>query len=1120
MISKNNIRSETVEHIKKILYGPIDGPEEKVITKRFDRQYMTGILYAKNSSRRKLSEKSSDLNTESSIDFEKNTEEFNGNDGPLELAYSELPSSVGLSFIVSKGAKIKITCSAATYEMRASKEDKNIDEEKSIKPEKKENKFIWHRRPIDPDILEIEIEKNENISVLQDKGLLDIICRKRSNGILLTVSLLNNQDAKESFDAKLNLYQTTLSCELVSGSLEEYDKIDPKLLTISEKIHEIQFMDKPTYAIAHGASCAWDKDKNKVWSEYIPEEHVYRPVYDDLIIDEKNFKDVKVFNISYLSDPKNYPENVPTLLYSLCDFYEQWIMSLNNISSFEGFEEAEKEIISRAKTALNRMRKSIDLIKNDQSVQDSFRLANLAMLDQMALSSNIESLRKNRTKDQSIDIKDQWPIPVESDIEIEKVESHVMESYNWRPFQLAFSLIVIESLQDNIESLQDNNDAESIDYKEIVDLIWFTTGGGKTEAYLLLAVYELLRRRIQWGDKGAGTSVITRYTYRFLTADQFIRSARLICCLERIRRVNEKKLGKEIFSIGLYVGSGLTPNVIGGEYGAHEKLKIIKTKDKPNQSNDFQISECPVCATRLLPDNNKEDEYGFKIDEINMTVLCPSKKCDFHSGLGLPIMVVDEAIYNKPPSFLIGTIDKFANLCANEAAKNIFGIKYNQYPPSLIIQDELHLISGSLGTIASLYEAGMDQLIKELFVINGKKNRSIKYIASTATVRDVETQTKRLMARDVAVFPPRGLRSSDSFFAREDESKDKARLYIGVMPQGISAIQGSYWTSAAILEAVDYIRNTKLDCSKEAIDFLWTLLCYCNSKRELGLINKAAGSEIQERMLVYRQQLPEHYSEPQRKIAESRLEISADAITNVMDARDKLSRDGFYSFVPCTNMVSVGIDINRLGLMMVNGQPKLTSEYIQATSRVGRRPEDIGPGLIITYYSPTKPRDRSHYELFKQYHTSMYRMIEPTSVTPGSEAALERALHASLVMYLRFISIKLQKNTDARNFNKNKYKKFIDSYKKRILSTYPNNKEYDYERKQIDEIFTKRIDEWDKWAKNSRKALNYKFKGKSDTKSALLEISNIREDIGWDTMTSMRNVDGLIGLKLDSNENG
>ena len=170
-----------------------------------------------------------------------------------------------------------------------------------------------------------------------------------------------------------------------------------------------------------------------------------------------------------------------------------------------------------------------------------------------------------------------------------------------------------------------------------------------------------------------------------------------------------------------------------------------------------------------------------------MKIRCPNKICHFYKDEdGLPLMVIDEMIYRKRPTFIIGTIDKFANLCWNEDACGIFGIDKDgnqlNYPPSLIIQDELHLISGALGTIAAVYEAGVDSLITSLFYKSGIK-RTVKYIASTATIKAVDTQAKRLTARKVEVFPPRGTKSSDTFFYREDLNKAYARTYLGVMPQ-------------------------------------------------------------------------------------------------------------------------------------------------------------------------------------------------------------------------------------------------------------------------------------------------------------------------------------------------
>ncbi|MDA9678006.1 helicase C-terminal domain-containing protein, partial [bacterium] len=475
--------------------------------------------------------------------------------------------------------------------------------------------------------------------------------------------------------------------------------------------------------------------------------------------------------------------------------------------------------------------------------------------------------------------------------------------------------------------------------------------------------------------------------------------------------------------------------------------------------------------------------------------------------------------YKNPPDFLLGTVDKFAGVPFTERAGEIFGAArekgVKRSPPSLIIQDELHLISGPLGTLASVYEAAFDTLIKQYQSHIGLPPVGAKYVASSATVRDSEKQIQRLMGRGAQIFPPRGMRSDDSFFAREDRRSDFARLYVGLMPQGVRATTAAHWTSAALLQAVRYVGESKLS-SREEVDFLWSLLCYCNSKRELGLINGAVAQEITERQRVYgsRQNFNDEYYEQFKK-----QEVSSEAVKDVSatrsgllvgvvqrtDSPDVSASRKVVDFVPCTNMISVGVDIDRLGLMLVNGQPKTTAEYIQATSRVGRNPDKQGPGLVVTLYSPAKPRDRSHYEYFKNYHSSLYRLVEPNSVTPGSLRALRRAAHAAVVTVVRHGVTNMSNNDAASTFDSNStdIKKILEQLQTRLLNAYTADD--DYERGVIQHRLREVVNEWEEWAAQGLRC--YAPGGKNEPGLLKNTVQPAASDMGWLTNRSMRGVD-------------
>jgi ATP-dependent helicase YprA (DUF1998 family) len=667
------------------------------------------------------------------------------------------------------------------------------------------------------------------------------------------------------------------------------------------------------------------------------------------------------------------------------------------------------------------------------------------------------------------------------------IEYLTRKEFRWRPFQLGFLLLVLASTADDTD-----------DFRDLVDVIWFSTGGGKTEAYLLVAAFAMIYRRLEWGEAGCGTAVMNRYTYRFLTADQFDRTAGLACALERIRW-GESRLLDQPFTVGLWVGGELTPNRY--RHAEDRFSELVESVEDAEVKNAFQIETCPDCGTRLFPSSRIRDPqgdddlayYGFKAGPTRFVTRCPSEACVFHKSL--PVSMVDDELYARPPSFIIGTIDKFAMLPRVSNAGVFLGFNSGRRPPSLIIQDELHLISGPLGTLAGIYEGAIETVIRAQ-----PEGAPPKIIASTATIRNAAEQCRRLYARKAAVFPSPGLNSNDSFFARVDESIERSRMYVGVMGQGVTNTVAVYWSIAALLQAVN-----EIDMTAEERNAYWTLLAYHNSKRELGRTRNAVSDEISDRIKVYCE-----VEEDQRKLGEP-LEISANAVKSVATARTQLSTphtndSPAVDVVPCTNMISVGIDIDRLGVMFVNGQPKLASEYIQATSRVGRK--DI-PGFVLTCLSPSKPRDRSHYESFRFFHSVMSAYVEPTSVTPGSMPATQRALHAGLIMVVRFAA-GLVANTAANDFDPGEeaISKCIELYRDRLCSGY---KPSDFEFQTICDVLNKRIEQWTGW-RDPDVGLHYKANDKN-SRGLMQPFTGARRAVGWPTLMSMRHVDSEVDLE-------
>ena len=1037
--TNNNFREErlqVVDYLRQQLIGPIDGPEEELIGSPLDR-YLLGILYPQAFGADETQIEEDGLLTEN----------------PISLAYERLPSSLGISFYLEGADSIECSVVGGIYYKAENENEQNSNQ--------------WIRQPLE-DLnrtkpITITRPKKNGIEkkdlLFEGKAAIHTVWRPYGLGYLVTVSLINQLSSQNRRPEPTEcIFQSTLICSSKEGKISAYPNSRDYFSDLEDEELALLYQEKKTYAVGHGCSAAWEQKGEKiiVSSTTMPF-HETAPVIKEFSAEliKKHVFDYQVLSLQYLADEKVKTTTLCKKLLGFVESYTRWIMELSvkSKSVQKPLHEAASRIVENLFTASERMKRAIVCIEKNEMVAKCFRLATKAMLMQMVHSSqNFGGGIRDRNE-----INFAPPPYLGSSV----------DKLRWFPFQLAFQLLTLESIAE-----------PNIPERELVDLIWFPTGGGKTEAYLWVAAFEMFFRRLRHNDHGTGTAVIIRYTLSLLTVQQFQRAGTLICACEQLRTMN-KELGAEPFSLGLWVGGKSSPNTF-----TDAKKIYLDLLENTQPENPFILQKCPWCGTRIIPYKHVIDKlcYGVRAESNKFNFFCPTDSCAFHKEI--PVGVIDEKLFQNPPTMLIGTIDKFARLAWDNRSHVFFGNDL-RIPPGLIIQDELHLISGPLGTIAGIYEAAIDCLLSH-------RGIKPKIIAATATIRRAKDQARKLYAKEIFLFPPPGLSADDSYFARTDKNA-AGRLYIGIMGQGYTPVTSMVRATAAALQAPQELKTL----SEEIKNGYWTLLIYSNSKRELGKIMNLANDDIPARIKVIAKD--ESNMRTPGNVEELSSNIPSKRKMEVLQQMEKNKGSGAIDIIPCTNMFSVGVDVKRLGIMMVNGQPKTTAEYIQATSRVGR---DKIPGLVITMYSPSKPRDRSHYEQFSAYHDALYRWVEPTSVTPFAQPARERALHAALVIVARHAG-GMPNDEDAAKFNPNvePIKNLINMLIKRASEAEPT--EAENTKKHVYKL----VEEWTRKASMKKKPLVYDGSNGKQFEPLLCTFENPVET-AWKTLNSMRQVDG------------
>ena len=947
------------------------------------------------------------------------------------------PSSAGFSAAVDRSSdSLVVTASWGSYE--------KIDNPDS-KAERAYEK-LWQRHPAGGTST-LTLAEGDLGPFAPDPGHPEVVirgrCRATSSCWLITLFLVNEQlPATRNIDERW-LFQIELSAAAPDGAPVFVGRQLALPDQAADNDDEVEHLDllyrhKVEFAVGHGvavhAAVAGD-DPNRatqIRTAVVPRSEVAKveaPRPDGPSLDdtqrhptERECMASVVFDMEQLAGLDG--AGAVAALTPLADAYDHWLdRQADRIGELEDSRmDAAGAALERANGVAKRLRAGIELLGADPVAAEAFAFANHTMWQQR-LHTIVAAVRRDDPK-----------------LSLSDAEAQVLAKpdWSWRPFQLAFVLV-------NLPALNDPTHEERQLDTGTADLLFFPTGGGKTEAYLGLTAFTLAIRRLQ-GELGGhsgegGVGVLMRYTLRLLTSQQFQRAATLICACEVRRRElldsGDARWGETPFRIGMWVGGTVSPN---RTKDAARDLEDLRDTGWSKGAGPTALVACPWCGEGLDPARDAKAHPNL----WRTLITCGDSKgrCPFTArrsgGEGIPVVSVDEEIYRLLPDLVIATADKFAQLPWQGPTSALFGRVYRRCsrhgfrsadldnygqhneahkhsksgdlpaatttdclprrPPDLIIQDELHLISGPLGSLFGLYETAIDEISS--WTVDGKPARP-KIVASTATIRRAENQAYNLFCRRLAVFPPQVIDAGDSFFAVERPTDTTpGRVYLGVcgVGQRFKSISTRVYTTVLAAAQVLYEKYGA------AADPWMTTVGYFNALRELGGMRRMLDDEVTNRLRrTERRGLSNRYVNDTReltsRISSSDIPATLDELSRRFTGEKPEKGEWPIDVLLATNMISVGVDVPRLGLMVCAGQPKTTAEYIQATSRVGR--DAKGPGLVVTLYNWARPRDLSHYETFEHYHQTYYRQVEALSVTPFARRALDRGLTALMVAEAR-----------------------------------------------------------------------------------------------------------------------
>ena len=601
-------------------------------------------------------------------------------------------------------------------------------------------------------------------------------------------------------------------------------------------------------------------------------------------------------------------------------------------------------------------------------------------------------------------VLENYPIVRKSFVQMNKAFAETSQKYStWRLFQIVFIVSMIPDIAACDRDLMPDDEKAKTHLSDMA-LLYFPTGGGKTEAFLGVLVFNLFFDRHR--GKSCGVTSILRYPLRLLSVQQVQRVANVLAKAEIIRRVDNEISDTECFSLGYFVGDNNTPNEMSAkEYTRYREM------NQAQRDEHRVLDVCPFCGKQTV--HIRADKHLGRLVHF-----CDNPECQ--SGGDLPIYIVDSEIYRYLPSAIISTVDKLAIVGCNANFRNILNGGNYKCPihgytskkkciektcqlevqdfeaidmydpaPTLFIQDELHLIRESLGTYASHYESFLKYYIKNI----SRSKRDVKIIGATATISSYREQVYHLYGRNPIRFPCESPFIEKNFYAAVDK-RDLQRQILGYAPYGKAIVNSVVYSLKYMREAVfEYynepqkildIPNIGITTEEEALELLkdyWIFLEYNNVKRDGNNVDGAIKTPVNEELS-----------------SEGIIPFKTRAMTgdeSFQDVREVLAEvennsnvyDGV-NLITATNMISHGVDADRFNVMFFYGIPGNMAEYIQAYSRTGRKHTSI----VVDLIRPTRETDQSYLKNFTSMHKYKDLLVEPVPINRWATKAVDNTL--------------------------------------------------------------------------------------------------------------------------------